>query len=176
VLALTLDIELFTQVHYTESIAPDAELSALFKDVFLYHWKEESQHAILDELEIVRNDAELTPGQRDRAVTEFIELVAAVDGILQAQARNDATYFVAACGRTVVWRQPHVRRVSTRIQCSMNITMLQGCKTPALAVLQGRRTPHGTRKPTHATCSDLDDAFGAVRRERPSGAQRRLGG
>jgi hypothetical protein len=73
----------------------------LFKDVFLYHWKEESQHAILDELEIVRNDAEMTAGQRDRAVTEFIELVAAVDGILQAQAKNDASYFMAACGRTV---------------------------------------------------------------------------
>jgi hypothetical protein len=101
VLLLTLDIELFTQVHYTQSIAPDAELSELFKDVFLYHWKEESQHAILDELEIVRNDAGMTEGQRDRAVTEFIELVAAVDGILQAQARNDASYFVAACGRTV---------------------------------------------------------------------------
>jgi hypothetical protein len=101
VLALTLDIELFTQVHYTQSIAPDPELSELFKDVFLYHWKEESQHAILDELEIVRNDAEMTTEQRDRAVTEFIELVAAVDGILQVQARNDASYFVAACGRTV---------------------------------------------------------------------------
>jgi hypothetical protein len=101
VLALTLDIELFTQVHYTQSIAPDAELSELFKDVFLYHWKEESQHAILDELEIARNDAEMTAGQRDRAVTEFIELVAAVDGILRAQASNDGSYFVAACGRTV---------------------------------------------------------------------------
>jgi hypothetical protein len=43
----------------------------------------------------------MTAGQRDRAVTEFIELVAAVDGILQAQTKNDASYFVAACGRTV---------------------------------------------------------------------------
>ena len=60
VLALTLDIELFTLVHYSQSIEPDAELSELFKDVFLYHWREESQHAVLDELEWVRNDAELT--------------------------------------------------------------------------------------------------------------------
>ena len=51
VLALTLDIELFTQAHYRSSIAPDADLSALWKDVFLFHWKEESQHAIVDELE-----------------------------------------------------------------------------------------------------------------------------
>src|SRR5215510_4249759 len=82
VLALTLDIELFTQLHYRQSIDPDTELSELFKDVFLYHWKEESQHAILDELELVRIDAELTAEERDRAVDEFIELVAAVDGIL----------------------------------------------------------------------------------------------
>src|SRR6185295_16132796 len=99
VLALTLDIELFTQLHYRESIEPDTGLSALFKDVFLYHWKEESQHAILDELEWVRHDAGMTVEERDRAVDEFIALVGAVDGVLQAQAKNDASYFVATCGR-----------------------------------------------------------------------------
>ena len=88
VLALTLDIELFTQLHYRQSIEPDNELSELFKDVFLYHWKEESQHAILDELEWVRHDAGLTAEQRDRAVDEFIELVAAVDGILQVPGQG----------------------------------------------------------------------------------------
>lgn len=101
VLALTLDIELFTQLHYRQSIDPDSELSELFKDVFLYHWKEESQHAILDELEWVRHDAGLTAEERDRAVDEFIELVAAVDGILQTQAKADAGYFAATCGRAV---------------------------------------------------------------------------
>jgi len=99
VLALTLDIELFTQLHYSQSIAPDPELSELFKDVFLFHWKEESQHAILDELELIRDDAEMTVEGRDKAVDEFIELVAAVDGILQAQATSDAAYFTATCGR-----------------------------------------------------------------------------
>lgn len=100
VLALTLDIELFTQAHYRQSIDPDAALSPLFKDVFLFHWKEESQHAILDELEWRRLDAEMTAEERDAAVGEFIELVAAVDGILQAQAKEDTRYFSAACGRT----------------------------------------------------------------------------
>jgi hypothetical protein len=101
VLALTLDIELFTQVHYRQSIDPDGGLSELFKDVFFFHWKEESQHAILDELEWVRHDAGLTAEERDRAVDEFIELVGAVDGILQAQAKGDAGYFAAKCGRAV---------------------------------------------------------------------------
>jgi hypothetical protein len=101
VLALTLDIELFTQLHYRQSIDPDSELSELFKDVFLYHWREESQHAILDELEWVRHDAGITAEERDRAVDEFIELVDAVDGILQAQAKADAGYFAMKCGRAI---------------------------------------------------------------------------
>jgi hypothetical protein len=99
VLALTCLIELFTQVHYRASIEPDDELSPLFKDVFLFHWKEESQHAILDELEWVREDAKITPAARDAAVDDLIALVGAVDGILQAQAAADAHYFVAICGR-----------------------------------------------------------------------------
>ena len=101
VLALTLDIELFTQLHYRQSIESDGDLSELFKDVFLYHWKEESQHAILDELELKRHDAGLSTDERDQAVDEFIELVGAVDGILQAQAAADASYFAANCGRGV---------------------------------------------------------------------------
>ncbi len=101
VLTLTLHIELFTQQHYRESIDKDEALSPLFKDVFLFHWKEESQHAILDELELRKHDATLTSDERDQAVTDFIELVGAVDGILKAQATADAKYFAATCGRVV---------------------------------------------------------------------------
>ena len=100
VLALTCHIELFTLEHYRQSIEPDAELSELWKDVFLFHAREESQHAILDELEWHREDAKLTPEERDRAVSDLIELVAAVDGILQAQAAADADYFLRVCGRS----------------------------------------------------------------------------
>ena len=99
VLALTLHIELFTQVHYRESIEPDVHLSELWKDVFLFHWKEESQHAIMDELEWLREDQKLSAAERDEAVNELIELVTAVDGILQAQAKQDAEYFIASCDR-----------------------------------------------------------------------------
>src|SRR5262245_19812200 len=94
VLALTCHIEIFTQVHYKSSIEPDHELSELWKDVFLHHWQEESQHAIMDELEWRRENAKLDDASRDRAVTELIELVAGVDGILQLQARSDADYFI----------------------------------------------------------------------------------
>lgn len=138
VLALTLHIELFTQSHFRESVEPDAGLSPLFKDILLHHWREESQHAILDELEWRRCDALITPPARDMAVDEFIELVGAVDGILQVQAQADADYFVrnlpralnpaeaAAVGDTVLaayrWqyilsgaRHPHFQRVLSEL-------------------------------------------------------------
>jgi hypothetical protein len=101
VLALTLHIELFTQLHYRQSIDPDNNLSPLFKDVFRYHWLEESQHAIMDELEWKRLDAYMSWEARDQSVNEFIELVGAVDGILQVQANADAEYFAETCGRQV---------------------------------------------------------------------------
>lgn len=94
VLALTCHIELFTQTHYQRSIHPDPELSELFRDVFRFHWKEESQHAVLDELEWGREDTRLTPAQRDAAVDDLIELILAIDGLLRAQSESDVRYFI----------------------------------------------------------------------------------
>jgi hypothetical protein len=107
VLALTCHIELFTQVHYHESIRPDAELSELFKDFFLYQWREESRHVVLDEIEWRREDARLAPNERDAAVDDLIALVEAVDEILQVQASADAAYLVQACGGVRAGLPPH---------------------------------------------------------------------
>lgn len=97
VLGLTCHIEIFTQVHYKQSIDNDPQLSPLWKDVFLYHWKEESQHAILDEIEWMDEDSRLSDAERDAAVDDLIVLVGAVDGILQMQAGADAEYFLQMC-------------------------------------------------------------------------------
>ena len=99
VLALICHIELFVLAHYREAIEPDAQLSELWKDIFTNHAREESQHAILDELEWRREDAGLTAAQRDAAVDDLIGLVGAVDGILQVQAAADTDYFLRVCGR-----------------------------------------------------------------------------
>lgn len=99
VLALSLHVELLTQMHYRQSIEPDEDLSPLFRDVFLFHWREESQHAILDELELKRHDATLSRSDRDTAVDDFIALIEAVDGILRDQASEDLRYFTEICGR-----------------------------------------------------------------------------
>ena len=99
VLALTCHIELFTQAHYEQSIEPQGDLSPLWKDVFRYHWMEEVQHAMLDELEWGREHARLTMRQKEQGVDDLIALVGAVDGILQAQSAADAEYFLAIAGR-----------------------------------------------------------------------------
>ena len=93
VLALTCHIELFVQSHYAESIAPREELCPLFRDVFKYHWRDECQHVIFDELEWKAEHQRLSADERDQAVDDLIALVAAVDTLLQTQAASDAGYF-----------------------------------------------------------------------------------
>lgn len=105
VLGLTCHIELFTQTHYKQSIEQDTNVSELYKDVFLYHWREESQHAIMDELEWRREDKKISEVERDQAVDDLIALVVAVDGILQAQSTADAEYFIEISDRSLTEQQ-----------------------------------------------------------------------
>ena len=144
VLALTCHIEIFTQVHYKSSIEPDEDLSKLWKDVFLHHWQEESQHAILDELEWLREDAKLDDDARNRAVTDLIELVAGVDGILQLQSRADADYFIGVSERRfdmaeqrairdTVLRAYRWQYIVSGVKHGRFVTMLNGMITPAQA-------------------------------------------
>jgi len=101
VLALTCHIEIFVLQHYHQSIDPDHDLDPLWKDVFLFHAREEAQHAILDELEWKREDDKLGADERDSAVDDLIGLVAAVDGILVTQSKSDARYFASTNARTL---------------------------------------------------------------------------
>ncbi|CAG2147809.1 hypothetical protein CUPL110328_16560 [Cupriavidus plantarum] len=96
VLALTCHIELVSQAHYRASIGTSPNLSDLFKDIFMFHWREESQHAILDELEWAREDARLSDEERTAGVADMIQIVGALDAILQQQAAADTAYFMGA--------------------------------------------------------------------------------
>jgi len=98
VLGLTLDIELFVLAHYRSSIDGDEALSPLWRDVFRFHWMEESQHAVLDELEWRREHARAGAAEREQGVSDLIDLVAAIDGLLQMQAGADAEYFLCHAG------------------------------------------------------------------------------
>jgi len=107
VLALSCLLELLPQAHYTQSIAVDADVSGLFRDAFRFHWLEECQHSIVDEIEWQRADRRLTQRERDQAVADLIALIAAMDGLLQRQAAADAAYFHAISGRAFSHQQSH---------------------------------------------------------------------
>ena len=113
VLAPTCHIELFVQSHYAQSIGPREELCPLFRDVFKFHWKDESRHVVLDELEWQNEHAKLSPVEREQAVNDLIALVAAVDGVLQAQSASDADYFIGNVSR------PFSAEESTQIKTSV---------------------------------------------------------
>jgi hypothetical protein len=99
VLLLTACIEWFTQLHYTAAFKDDAQLDPFTKDVFRAHWLEESQHAQMDHLETLRAFSAMDAAQRDQAVSDLIELVGAVDGLLQTQVGYDVENLAAYLGR-----------------------------------------------------------------------------
>ena len=99
VLALTCHIEILTHIHYEKSIESAADFSPLWKDVLRFYWEEECQHAILDELEWRREDMKLGSGERNQAVSDLIDLIVAIDRILQVQATADAGYFLRVIDR-----------------------------------------------------------------------------
>jgi hypothetical protein len=100
VLGVILQIELFTQEHYMKSIEPEENLSELYKDIFLFHWKEEASHAIMDELEWPRADSKLSVEERDLSINELIGIVVDLDGILQNQSMADVNYFLELSNRS----------------------------------------------------------------------------
>jgi hypothetical protein len=146
VMGLTLDIEIFSLAHYRSSIDPDPELCPLWKDVFLYHWKEESQHAILDELEWRREHARLSEAERDQGVDDLIALVGAVDAIALAQADADAAYFLATAGRT--WTAEEANAVRDRLGAAYRWQyIVSGAQEPRFAeVLAALATPAQLRR------------------------------
>jgi len=100
VMLLTAAIEWMTQRHYLDAIKDDSGLDPFTRSIFKAHWLEESQHAQLDHLETVRAFAALTPAERERAIDELIELVGAVDGLLQMQVEHDLANLAARLPRT----------------------------------------------------------------------------
>jgi hypothetical protein len=89
VLLLTAAIEWFTQLHYLSCFMEDEGLDPFTRHIFKSHWLEESQHARIDHLETLRAFQGMAEAEKDRAIDDLIELVGAVDGLLQTQAQMD---------------------------------------------------------------------------------------
>jgi hypothetical protein len=99
VLLLTAAFEWLTQLHYLSCFDYDEALDPFTRHIFKSHWLEESQHARLDHLETLRAFRSMSAIDKDRAFDDLIELVAAVDGLLQTQAQLDVENLQACLWR-----------------------------------------------------------------------------
>ena len=101
VLLLTSAIEWFTQYHYLSGFKDAGDLDPFTKRIFKFHWLEESQHAKMDHLEAVRVFGKMDDAERDAAIDDLIELVVAVDGLIQKQTDLDVRNFAKYAGRVL---------------------------------------------------------------------------
>ena len=160
VLALTCLIELFVLAHYRSSIAHGADLSALWKDVFMHHWREESQHAIVDELEWRREHARLGGAAPERAVDDLIDLARAVDALLQAQAQADAEYLNVIAG-------PRPAAVAERSRAAFLAAyrwqyLVSGLGEPRFAAILASLTTPAQRARIDAALAPIVNSVGSI--------------
>jgi len=144
-LLLTSMIEWFTQLHYVEHVRSDERLDGLFRDLIKYHWIDEATHAKLDSLLINEIVGPLSPGEREHAVEELLELGGAVDGLLSQQADLDIESLQRATGRTFA---KHERLdIKTNIQRAYRWTFLvSGLTHPTFVKIVGELTDQGRRR------------------------------
>jgi hypothetical protein len=141
-LLLTDAIEWFTQLHYLSSFKDNDALDPFTRHIFKSHWLEESQHARLDHLETLRAFKDIDDHQRQVAVEDLIELVGAVDGLLQQQTGMDVDNFERYLGRTLTGEQR--KEVYARVLDAKRYTFIEsGVTHPNFVELFGAVTTPG---------------------------------
>jgi para-aminobenzoate N-oxygenase AurF len=94
----TLHLELMTQEHYTDSIR-DQSSDPLFANLLKHHWMEEAQHSKIDMLELARMAEHSDREGLQLAFHDYLDIVAALDGLLRQQSEMDMAGVQAFCGR-----------------------------------------------------------------------------
>jgi hypothetical protein len=100
-----LMIEWMSQQHYLGSIRDDGDLDPLFKSLLKNHWMEEAQHAKLDTLIVDALGEGRSEEQIDKAIDEFFEIGAFLDGGLKVQAGFNLDALEKAIGRKIEDRE-----------------------------------------------------------------------
>ena len=94
-----LMIEWMTQQHYLGSIRDDGDIDSLFKSLMKHHWMEEAQHAKLDTLIVDALGEGRSEAEIDKAIDEFFEIGAFLDGGLMTQAGFNVDALEKVIGR-----------------------------------------------------------------------------
>ena len=123
VLLLTAAIEWFTQLHYLTCMKDNESIDPFTRHIFKCHWLEESQHARMDHLETLRAFQAMSPAEKDQAIDELIELVGAVDGLLQLQAKLDVDNLQACLWRRLDAAERH--EIQTAVLAAKRYTFIE---------------------------------------------------
>lgn len=102
IMLTTLHLELITQRHYVAYVKDahgEDRLDPLFVSLLHHHWIEEAQHAKVDQLELAELRTQLGADQRETAVQDYIDILAAFDGLLSAQAQMNVESLATRSGR-----------------------------------------------------------------------------
>ncbi len=127
VLLLTEVIEWFTQYHYVAAMKDHDSLDPFTKRIFRAHWQEESQHALMDHLEVLRAFAKMTDAEKDQAITDLIELVGAVDGLLQVQTGLDVDNLEKCLGR--IFSEEDRTEITDKVLAAKRYTFIESGAT-----------------------------------------------
>ena len=95
VLALICQFELSAMTYRRPGIEPGSRLSAVYEDALHLRSERAARHAVLAEIEWLREDERLAARERDGAVDDLIELVQGVDALLVFQAPSDVECLAA---------------------------------------------------------------------------------
>jgi len=101
---VTLHLEIMTQQHYTDSIR-DQSSDPLFANLLKHHWLEEAQHSKIDMLELAKMAEHASRDQLETAFREYLDIIAAFDGLLRQQVEMDLASLQAFCGRELTGSQ-----------------------------------------------------------------------
>ena len=102
---LIMHIEWMTQRHFIDSVRDDQDLDPQFKSLLKHHWMEEAQHAKIDTLMVQSLAQACTPEEIERAVEEYLEMGAFIDGGLKQQVQFDLESLVRARGSALNERE-----------------------------------------------------------------------
>ena len=96
---VTLHLEIITQAHYVDCMRDRNDVDGLFQGLFKYHWIEESQHAKLDALELVKLRKGAAPEAVQQTIDDYFGIAGAFAELLGGQAKLDVVSLERAIGR-----------------------------------------------------------------------------
>lgn len=140
-----LHIEWMTQRHYIDSIRDNHELDPQFKSLLRHHWLEEAQHAKLDTLMVEALAEGMSAEAIEKALDEYLEIVAFLETGLKRQTHFDLKAFETATGRKLSDAE---RAEFVRIQEQANrwTYLGSGMSHPNFLATLGRLNPESKKR------------------------------